>query len=255
MIFLSPVLKLMGYKIVWIQHGAFFVSQAAGLIKKMYGIAGRYVDNIIAVSQDTKMDLIAGGIRSEKVQTLYIGTDTQMYKPVTKKSKKLCISYLGTVTKEKGTDDFASVANKLGMNKFTYLVIGDGPEENNMRENIRATFTGFVDNVSHYLRKADVLLFPTHHNEGVPLAIREAMVCEVPVLAYDKGGTREIVVHGYNGFLYKEGDIEGMVRDIRMLNKNRKFLKEMGRHARETVVKRFNIEKQGKEFLKYFKNL
>lgn len=255
MIFISPILKKMGYKIVWIQHGAFFVSQAAGMIKKMYVLASRYADKIIAVSEDTRMDLLAGGIRSEKVQTLYIGIDTHMYKPVTKKSKQLCIGYLGTVTKEKGTDDFVAVARILGTEKFTYLVIGDGPEKKNMQKQIKATFTGFVDDVKKYLARVDVLLFPTHHFEGVSMAIREAVAMGIPVLATDIGGCREIITNGYNGYLYEQGNVGVMARDIRVLDRDRKKLRLMGKQAREVVLKKFNMEKQAKEFAAFFNSL
>jgi len=64
-----------------------------------------------------------------------------------------------------------------------------------------------------YLARVDIFLFPTHHYEGVSMAIRERGVW-YPVLATDIGGCREIITNGYNGFLYKQGDVEAMARDI-----------------------------------------
>lgn len=243
MIFLTPVLKLMEYKVIWIQHGPFFISQAAGTIKALYRLSSMFVDKIIAVSQDTKRDLIAGGIQKEKITVIYIGV--QMSR-INKKPHSFTIGFLGTITKEKGIEDFVRIAEG-----FHTLVIGDGPDRNL----VHGPITGFVRGVQRYLRNIDILLLPTRHHEGISMAILEAQAMGIPVLATDIGGNREIITHGYNGFLYALGDTKAMERDILMLSKNRKKLREMGKNGRQRVLERFNMDKQGKLFANFFRSL
>ena len=255
MIFLTPIAWLLHKKVVWIQHGPFFVSQASRIIKWLYRIASRYA-TIVAVSQDTKSDLTKNG--GNLVEVIYIGVKTQEIRKI--KYKNFTIGFLGALTKEKGTDDFVRVCcyymrGRASIDNIEFFVIGDGPEKRSMMRQLPAVFTGYVEDVKKYLKEIDILLFPTHHHEGISLAILEAMAMGIPVLATDIGGCWEVIKDGYNGFLYKQGDVEKMARDIRMLNKNRAKLRLMGKHARETVVKRFNIEIQAKKFAEFFKSL
>ena len=87
------------------------------------------------------------------------------------------------------------------------------------------------------------------------MAILEAAAMGIPILTTNIGGNREIIKHGYNGFLYKPGDTRGMSRDIKMFSINRKKLILMGQNARQTIVDRFNIKKQAKEYAAFFRSL
>jgi len=250
MIFLTPMLKFIGYKVVWIQHGPLFVSQAAGIIKTLYTLTSRLVDAIIAVSEDTKQDLVNGGIAENKITVIYIGVDTKKIEPTPKKSNKFTVGFSGTLTKEKGIMDFA-IATK----GFHTLVIGDGLGKTWMQQHVQAKFTGFVNHTDRYLKNVDILLLPTYHHEGISMAILEAAAMGIPILTTNIGGNREIIKHGYNGFLYKPGDTRGMSRDIKMFSINRKKLILMGQNARQTIVDRFNIKKQAKEYAAFFRSL
>lgn len=250
MIFLTPILRFLKKKVVWIQHGPFFVSKTAGIVKSFYGWASRLTDGIIAVSKDTKRDLVKGGVFEKKITVICSGVDTKQFVPRVS-HRTFTVGFLGSVTKEKGIEDFITATKN-----FHALVIGDGPDLKRMKRQSRnCTFTGFVEDVQSQLQKIDVLLLPTRHHEGISMAILEAQAIGIPVLTTDIGGNREIITHGYNGFLYKPGDTESMAFDIRMLAKNRKNLFEMGRHARKIVLERFNMAKQGKLFADYFRSI
>ncbi len=247
MIFLTPILKLFKKKIVWIQHGPMFISHASRIIMRLYVFASKFMDKLIAVSQDTKKDLITGGIPKEKITVIYIGVQISQIK---KQTHKFTVGFLGTVTKEKGIDDFIEVVK---ITKCTALIIGNGPDLSWVKKCVACT--GFVKDVQKYLNRIDILLLPTRHHEGISMAILEAQAVGIPVFATDIGGNREIVEHGYNGFLYKVGDVMGMARDIRMLEKDRNKLKEMRRNAQDTVIERFNIRRQAKLFADFFQSL
>lgn len=237
MIFLTPILKLFGKKVVWIQHGPIFVSQASKIILWMYKFASKFADKIIAVSEDTKTDLVSGGVSERKVEVLYIGVRTPTIK---KYDHPFTIGFLGTITKEKGIEEFINVVTKAKVNA---MVIGDGPDRRLIPKEIKQA--GFVRDVYAYLRKIDVLFLPTRHHEGISMAILEAMASGVPVVTTDIGGNREIIKNGYNGLLLKPGESFNMNQDW----------KTMGKHARKTVVEQFNIQTQAKIFAELFKSL
>lgn len=65
------------------------------------------------------------------------------------------------------------------------------------------------DIASEYVRSS--LLVMSSHYEGFPMVMIEAMACGLPVVSFDyKCGPRDIIRHGENGLLVKDGDIRGL---------------------------------------------
>lgn len=68
------------------------------------------------------------------------------------------------------------------------LLMGDGPEKNNIEEQIKQTnnlnnviFLGNVPDVDLYINCIDVFIFPSYY-EGLPLSLIEAQVNEIPTI-------------------------------------------------------------------------
>ena len=55
------------------------------------------------------------------------------------------------------------------------------------------------DTIDHFFSEIDVLLFPTQWKESFGLTVREAVLCDVWVIATDAGGVSEDIIDGENG--------------------------------------------------------
>ncbi len=78
------------------------------------------------------------------------------------------------------------------------VVIGDGPERARCEELIRQLgleekffLLGELNNAAQYLKAFDLFILPSRY-EGLPITLTECLFTEVPVLASDVGGNREI---------------------------------------------------------------
>ena len=72
----------------------------------------------------------------------------------------------------------------------------------------------------------------------------EAQAMEVPVIASDIGGSKEIIVQDKTGFLFKNGDSNALANTIIMLmNKNYNSLKSIGFAGRKNILKKFDVDK------------
>jgi glycosyltransferase involved in cell wall biosynthesis len=123
----------------------------------------------------------------------------------------LKILFLARVEKAKGiyeaVDAFRIVQAKHSSVCLT--IAGDGSELKSVKEYVRAqniegiTFLGWVRGPSKLeaFAKADVYLFPTHHGEGMPNSVLEAMACGLPVVTRPVGGVRDFFENGRMGFL------------------------------------------------------
>jgi len=80
------------------------------------------------------------------------------------------------------------------------LIVGDGPQEENLRNQVealgigaRVCFAGRQEDVVPWLQAMDVFVLPSTDNEGVPQALLQAMACGLPVIASAVGGIPEVL--------------------------------------------------------------
>ncbi len=90
--------------------------------------------------------------------------------------------YIGRLSKEKGVDIFCETVSKYNLDS---VVIGDGSEFDRLKSKYKNTtikFTGWLDkeNISKYLIKARMLIFPSLWYEGAPLTPLEVMNYGIP---------------------------------------------------------------------------
>jgi glycosyltransferase involved in cell wall biosynthesis len=78
-------------------------------------------------------------------------------------------------------------------------------------------------------------------SEGFPAPPLEAMACGCVVVATDCGGTRDMIIDGYNGFLVKVGDVKQIVDRVLLLLDDENLRNSMRLKAEESV-KRFSWE-------------
>lgn len=63
---------------------------------------------------------------------------------------------------------------------------------------------GFQKDVRPYLAVASAVVFPSRR-EGMPVCLMEALAMGVPVITRDSRGCREVVRHGIDGFVLRDG--------------------------------------------------
>lgn len=94
-------------------------------------------------------------------------------------------------------------------------------------------FTGVVprENMPAIYRSADIFVLPSF-NEGMSIALLEAMASCLPVIVTDAGGTAELVQRGVNGLVVPWADSEALAGAIAMLVRDQESRRSMGEAAR-----------------------
>lgn len=102
-----------------------------------------------------------------------------------------------------------------------FAAAGHGPLEAEVREEHRRLglgdrfrILGFRPDALDLIAAADLFVLASSH-EGLPVAVMEALVMGVPVVATDVGGLSEAVVDGVGGFLVPAGDPPALADAIR----------------------------------------
>ena len=128
-------------------------------------------------------------------------------------------------------------------------LIGNGPERpraEKMAKNLgiseNVEFLGNVKNVQEILGRSDLFLLPSE-DESFGLAALEAMSCEVPVVASNVGGLKELISHGVDGYLVKIGDAEALAQCSLKILQDLSLQEKFGRNARQKVLEKYTPDK------------
>jgi len=127
----------------------------------------------------------------------------------------------------------------------TLVVVGDGPLRGDLEERARAIgvadrvrFVGWVDEPRHLLPTFDVAVLPSRL-EGMPVAVIEAMLAGVAVVATDVGSVREVVEHGVSGLVVRPEDPGALAAAVRDLLDDPDRRAELAAAGRAVAAERF----------------
>ena len=77
-------------------------------------------------------------------------------------------------------------------------------------------------------------------NEAWGRVAAEAMVSEKPVIGYNSGGTKEIIIDNYNGLLYN--NVEELVERMKEVIINQDLVKYLTKNAKRLALEQFSGE-------------
>ena len=217
-----------------------------------------------------------GQLDKEGRHVLYNAFDTNRVPFLSKKElrtnlkfdEKFTVVMAASMVSSKDQLTFIWAANEIlnNNNEFglQFYLIGDGPRKNHYEDQVKSlgiqkfiNFTGIVDNVEDYFKASDlsVLTSASWHGEGIPNVVLESLACGTPVIATDNGGTKEILLHNYNGYLIKNGDYKDLANKLIFLKNNPDVLKSFSGKGVETVNNHFPTEKIIVEFESIISNV
>ena len=78
--------------------------------------------------------------------------------------------------------------------------------------------------VGHILQGIDVVVVPSTWYENYPLALHEALACNVPVIAADIGGSAEAIRNSVTGLLFRAGDESDLKSKLAQVAENPEIL-------------------------------
>ncbi len=152
---------------------------------------------------------------------------------------ELLVGFVGRLAPEKEVDRLAALAGVPGIR---VVVVGDGPELENLREQLPgAAFLGakYGDDLSKAYASFDVFVHTGPH-ETFCQAVQEAMASGLPVLAPAAGGPKDLVLPGRTGYLLpadREGFGPALVEKVDAL-RDAALRARLGEKARKVVLGR-----------------
>lgn len=199
-----------------------------------------YKNNIFAVlSPSSKRDLLAFGIRDEKLTVIPPGTDTDRFRPDWSRKSRNLVLHVGRLKRYKSTDHLLEAARRLADKgrEFRVKIVGDGDDLPRLKELSAkfglqgvVEFTGFIpEEAKVALYQEAAVLVENSIKEGWGLIVMEANACGTPVVSARSPGLVDAVSDGETGFLYDYGDVPQLAERIAQLLDSTDRQREMGR--------------------------
>lgn len=243
-------------------HGAefeqFYVrasERKKGIIRKVY----RKCEALIALSDEWK-ERLALIVPREKIFVI----ENYCIIPKMPDRKKNQILFLGEIGERKGCFDIPSIyAEILRRVKAVPLVMcGDGETEKVKRlfeqkgaaEGV--SFPGWVrgEEKERLLGESSIFLFPSY-NEGMPMALLEAMAYGLAAVTTNVGGIPKVIDHGVNGYLCNPGNIGDIAERVSELLLDGEKRSAFGNAAREKAVTQYSLERHVEKLRVLYRSL
>jgi len=163
-------------------------------------------------------------------------------------SNKIVAVTIGRIEVEKGFDVLREVIKNDTNVELVYLIVGEGAYLAEMKGHLKLQeaegkvyFLGYRADVTHILQGSDIFVTASYH-ETLCMALAEAGLNGLALIAAKVGGMPEIIVHEECGFLIPSHNPCDYNEKIDNLVKNKALLSEMKRRAKLLVGEKFKIE-------------
>jgi len=206
-------------------------------------------------------------IDDDKIIYFPIGIDTNNFYLNKQKhfilNKKIKLLVIARMVSNKDYDTLLKAIKYIKDNYFFDFqldLLGEGSLKNKIKRIINdyklKNEVNFLNRVTYSQIKNiydnhDVLILPSY-KEPIGRVVPEAMACGLPVIVSDLVGTKDYIIEGKNGLIFKARDYKDLANKI--LSISNMDLKKMGKNASEHILKNFEINKVAKDFYKIIKN-
>ena len=230
-------------------HGAEFHTTYFRLphgLQKLLGIVFQQCSSFIVLSNTWKEFYMSQlGLKEKQMVVLPNPTKLPLEVPDRSQSPLVQFVFLGRVGARKGTFDLIEAFSKLPVETQTraqLLIAGDGDlvQAKKLAAQLeisdRVTFLGWIGAQQRetLLSEADVFVLPSY-NEGLPMALLEAMGWGLPTIVTPVGGIPEVIQSEQNGLLIEAGDVTRLTEAMQTLVDYPQRRLELGKAARATA--------------------
>ena len=228
-----------GTKVIYMAHGFHFFQGASKLAWLVYypieKYMAKYCDLLITINQEDYALAQKKFSKRTKIAHIHgVGVDEKRFHPATEAEQlamrkaeglspaNFVVLCTGELNENKNQKTLVAAAALLKdkIPNLKVLLAGNGPKEQELREQIRregledvVKLLGYRSDLEHVTPAVDVVV-SCSHREGMPLNIIEAMLCKKPVVASHNRAHDELLQQKSTGILSMPTDYNGFASAI-----------------------------------------
>lgn len=264
------------YLIYEMQNGGIFRAQSWKriLLQMRNRLATYPTSKVIAISDFVKEQLIAGGVREDKIIVRHLGIDTERFQPSALARQQLEDEYgigpneliLSTVSYLKPIKNPQTIVEACALLKNRNIpahlfVAGDGEMMAELQELSRSLgiadrthWLGMVPDPTALLQATDLFILATV-GEAFGLVLAESMACGAPVVGSRSGGIPEVVVDGETGLLVQPLDPSALADSIERLGKDTELRSRLSRQGIKRAREHFSLDRAVQDTMAIYESM
>ncbi|ELP5183049.1 glycosyltransferase family 4 protein [Clostridium perfringens] len=203
--------------------------------------------------ESNKMKLIYNGVKKIDLQKRY--------------KDKPCVDILlaGAIKKNKGQEQAILAVGNLIKKGYNINLLLAGNIESDYGEYLKkiiksnqivneVKFIGFTNELNNIRKNVDIELICSK-KEAFGRVTVEAMMCGNAIIGANTGATVELIDDGYNGLLYRQGDIEDLAKKIESLISNREKMITIGMNGKKVAESQFTSQINANNIYNLYKKI
>jgi glycosyltransferase involved in cell wall biosynthesis len=214
-------------------------------------VSDLFADAIVVNSDAVRRHLVEDEkVPSGLIHLCYSGIDTQVFVPErTSTSATLTIGSVCVLRPEKRIDMLLEAFARVRHLQpgIRLLIGGSGEMLGALQDQCRClglqqdcSFQPEQKDVVGWMQAMDIFVMPSS-SESFPNALLEAMGCGCCVIASRVGGIPELVSDRFNGLLFEQGDIEGLVTALALAVREKSVRERLGHAASRAAHECFSL--------------
>jgi glycosyltransferase involved in cell wall biosynthesis len=274
--FLKSYPNLNGKKVILYHHGNgegftmlklyYPLINESGFLRKLFEIE-KYVlsriDKFMFISNNSRLRFLKR-FDSFKVETDFFHNgieNIEGYSNNLKDYSKFKLVCAGTINYRKGQELIIDAIPKIRkdiIDRLHITFLGNGPDLIKLKDKVEklgllsvVDFRGGTNNVREYLLSSNIFIL-TSRDEGLPIAIIEAMREGLPIISTNVAGIPELVENEYNGLLI-EPTVDSVVNSLNSLSE--KDWQSFGNNSRLLFEEKFTLEKMMENYANAIKTV
>lgn len=210
-------------------------------------------DAVVAASSFAVENLLRIGIPGSQIHKITPGVDCERFLPTAPRQdlidqfslqdKAVLLTVSRLVPRKGHRVALQAIAKILAEQpSLRYLIVGRGPEEENLRRfSVELGLSGVVHFVGYvpeeelpdYYNLCHLFVMPNGKQpggdiEGFGMVFLEANACGKPLIGGRSGGSAEAVLHGITGFLVNPEDVDELAEALKTLLRNPELCQSFG---------------------------
>lgn len=262
-------------KIIYSPHGFFFYKGSPKkneIFKLVETSLSRITDLLITINEEDYNAAKKMPIRGKAIYVPGIGIDTNNIKKIPNMrvkyhrslgipdNSKVYIS-VGELISRKDHETAIRAFAKANLKDSYYVIAGIGALEPRLKELInklnmtkKIFLLGYRLDAKDLMKSSDVFIFPSRQ-EGLPVALMEAMACGLPCLVSKIRGNVDLIDEEQGGYLFKAGDVNDLQKKLLQFNRISPAMLKNMKQYNEKKIEMFDIKNVRKIMLAEYRAL
>jgi glycosyltransferase involved in cell wall biosynthesis len=219
-------------------------------LERLYLEVLRRADVVMVVGTETKRYLESHGVAADRIRLMSSKIELRRFRPMPEARCDYELILTAQLIARKRVDLFLRIVADLRIRHphIRAAILGDGPlraelerlaDSLDIRDHVE--FLGFHEDTERYYNRAKVFVL-TSSEEGLSLAMLEAMACGLPAVVPAVGDLGDVVRNGVTGYLIEASNHQAFVAALSDLLEHEELRRTLADNARSTILNGYSVE-------------